>query len=183
MIAPTQIPRYVHTFLLCGHTGECYDHFHIQFFGVDALFLEIHAHADLFAHPQQYKQFLGVPCQSGNRFDDDAVDLTFPAVGYQPIQLVPLFHLGSRDALIGINIDKLIFGMLLGIVAVVADLCGEGVELVGRVTRHPAVWGQPKPFGCLLLCACDFSNVHVFLLSARGHLAVIRLLARHTIPQ
>lgn len=141
LIAPTQISRYVHTFLLCGHTGECYDHLHIQFFGVDALFLEIHAHADLFAHPQQYEQLLGVPCQSGNRFDDDAVDLAFPAVGYQPIQLVPLFHLGSRDALIGINVDKLIFGILLGIVAVLADLCGEGVELVGRVTQHPAVWG------------------------------------------
>lgn len=59
--------------------------------------------------------------------------LPFLAVGYQPIQLVPLFHLGSRDAFIGINVDELIFGMLLGIVAVVADLCGEGMELVGGI--------------------------------------------------
>ena len=141
MIAPTQIPRYVHTFLLCGHTGECYDHFHIQFFGVDALFLEVHAHADLFAHPQQYEQLFGVPCQTGNRFDDDAVDLAFPAIGDQSIQLVPLFHLGAGQTFIGVDVHQRIFGMLLGIVAVVADLCGEGVELVGRVTRHPAVWG------------------------------------------
>ena len=183
MIAPTQIPRYVHTFLLCGHTGECYDHFHIQFFGVDALFLEIHAHADLFAHPQQYEQLLGVPCQSGNRFDDDAVDLAFPAIGYQPIQLVPLFHLGAGQTFIGVDVRKLIFGVLFGVVTVVPYLCCKGMTLIVGIAGYPAVGCQSEPFGCLLLCACDFSNVHVFLLSARGHLAVIRLLARHTIPQ
>ena len=130
MIAPTQIPRYVHTFLLCGHTGECYDHLHIQFFGVDALFLEVHAHADLFAHPQQYEQLLGVPCQTGDRFDDDAVDLAFSAVGDEAVQLVPLFHLGAGQTFICVDVHQRIFGMLLGIVAVVADLCGEGMELV-----------------------------------------------------
>ena len=47
-VAPTHIPRYRLALLLGGHTGECYDHLTIQFIGIDALFFEVDADADVF---------------------------------------------------------------------------------------------------------------------------------------
>ena len=47
LVAPTHIPRYVRTFLLCGHTGECYNHFHIKFLCIYALLLKIHTYAEI----------------------------------------------------------------------------------------------------------------------------------------
>ena len=134
LVAPTHIPRYVHAFLLRSHTGECYDHFHIQFVGVYALFLEIHADSEVCQHTQSYEQFFRVSRKSGYRLDDDAVDETFLTVTDQSVQLIALFHLGSRDTLVGIDVDKLVFGMLLGVVAVVPNLRGEGMELIGGIT-------------------------------------------------
>lgn len=104
-----------------------------SFFGVDALFLEVYTDSDVLEHPCHDKEFFGIPRHSGNRLDDDAVNLAFLAIGYQPFEFITLFHLGSGDALVGINVDKLIFGMLLGIVTVVPYLCCKGMELIGRV--------------------------------------------------
>ena len=66
-------------------------------------------------------------------FVTGAIALVFLAIGYQPFEFITLFHLGSGDTFIGINVDKLIFGMLLGIVTVVPYLCCKGMELIGRV--------------------------------------------------
>ena len=59
-VAPTHIPRYGQAFLLCGHTGECDDHFIVHSDGVNALFLKEHADAVLREHPQCCKQFLRI---------------------------------------------------------------------------------------------------------------------------
>ncbi len=117
--------------MLLMRDGNCA--FHIQFFGVDALFLEVHADSDVLEHSYHDKEFFGLPCHSGNRLDDDAVNLAFLAVRYQPFEFITLFHFSSGDALIGINVDELIFGMLFCVVTVVPYLCCKGMELIGRV--------------------------------------------------
>ena len=43
-----------------------------------------------------------------------------------------LYHSAAEH--IGIDVDKLVFGMLLGVVAVVPNLRGEGMELIGGIT-------------------------------------------------
>ena len=134
LVAPTHIPRYVHAFLLRSHTGECYDHFHIQFATVDALFLEVHTDSKIGQHSQSDEKFFGVSRKSGYRLDDDAVDETLLAVTDQSVQLVTLFHLGACQTFICVDIDKLVFGMFCRVFAVVPNLRGEGMELICGIT-------------------------------------------------
>lgn len=108
---------------------------------VDALFLEVHIDTEVIEQSDILQAVHCVPREPGNGFRDDHVDFPLLASADHAVEFISVFHARAGDALVGINVDKLIFGMLLGIVAVVADLCGEGVELVGRVTRHPAVRG------------------------------------------
>ena len=98
------------------------------------MFLEVHTDSKIGQHSQSDEKFFGVSRKSGYRLDDDAVDETFLTVTDQSVQLIALFHLGSRDTLVGIDVDKLVFGMLLGVVAVVPNLRGKGMELIGGIT-------------------------------------------------
>lgn len=66
LITPTHIPRYRLALLLGGHTGECYDHLTIQFVGIDALFLEVDADADVFEKADRCQKLLGVSGESGH---------------------------------------------------------------------------------------------------------------------
>ena len=146
--------------MLSGHTGECYNHLTIQFVGIDALFLEVDADADIFEKADRCQKLLGVSCEAGHRFDDDAVDQAFLTVSNHPVQIISLVHAGAGDSFIRIDVNQLVLRMCFLVVLVLSNLCGEGVKLVFAITGYSAVGCQPDHFLCSFFLGCDLNNIH-----------------------
>ena len=123
------------------HAGEGCEHLAVHGPGVKPLFLEVYADFHFLKRTERRQHFLGVSGEARHGFDDDAVDQAFFAIPQHSAEVIPFFHARSGHALVCINVYKFVFGMPFTVFGVVFDLCCEGVELVGRVTRHPAVWG------------------------------------------
>ena len=117
----------VHALLLGSHAGEGHQHFHVHFVAVDALFLEVDAHAQLFQGAQDNQQFLGVPRKPGYRFCNNPVNLTQFTVTDEPVLLIALFHVCAAQALVSIHVHQLVLRVFALIIFVVADLCRKRV--------------------------------------------------------
>ena len=100
---------------------------------VDALFLEVHVHTEVFQHSSVFEAVDGVAGEAGNGLADDAVDLAELAIPQKPVEIISTAHVRACDSFIRIDVYKLILRVLARKIAVVSNLCGEGVKLIGGV--------------------------------------------------
>ena len=68
--------------------------------------LEHHRHAELPQFPQGGDAVLGVAGKTGERFDQDAVDLAFAAILHHALELCPFGGAGAGDATVGIDVHQ-----------------------------------------------------------------------------
>lgn len=119
---------------------------------VQVLFLKVDIHFDLPQHSGDFDAVEGVSSKPADGFDDDHIHLAALALSNQFVELIPLFHAGAGDALIGINACQLPAGFSTDALGVVVHLILIAVKLLILLGGYPAVSGYP--FDCILSTVC-----------------------------
>mgnify|MGYP003208640776 CR=1 FL=1 len=106
--------------------------------------LEHHRHAELPQFPQGGDAVLSVAGKTGERFDQDAVNLTLAAILHHALELCPFGGAGAGDATVGIDVHQRPVFITGDQVCVISHLRRKGIELIGRITADACVGANPK---------------------------------------
>lgn len=96
---------------------------------MQVLFFKIHIYLDLPQHSGDPDAVEGVSCKPADGFDDNHIYPASLALADQLIELIPLFHTGAGNALVGINAYELPSSFPVDAVGVVIYLIFVAVEL------------------------------------------------------
>ena len=94
------------------------------------MFLELDTYAKLFEFPNGCKAVLCISGEPGDALDQNAVDLSFPAVLHHALEILAFLDRRASDALVGIDINHFpirIAGDEFGIILVLYSI---GIELI-----------------------------------------------------
>lgn len=137
-------------FLLSEGAHHAEEHLVAHNSGIDPFLFKGHRHPQVFQLPHRFDAVLGIPGKPGHRFDQDAVDLSGPAVPHQAEEFLPFICPGAGDALVGVNVHKLPVLVGLDELGVVLHLGGKGISLVCGIAADPRVGGHSQ-----LVCGLD----------------------------
>ena len=113
--------------------------------------LEPHLHADGLEVAHGFQKVDRVPCESADGLGEYDVDFPGSTVGEHSFELVPLVGEGTRYSAVNIHACVFPFGIFLYQFAVVADLCGCGMQKPLGVLRNAGIRSDffPCRKGCL----------------------------------
>ena len=112
--------------------------------GIDVLLFKVDGNAQPEQFPHELDVLLCVACKARDRFAEDPVDLSLPAIGHHPVEIIPIPGFQPGDTLIGIDVYHLpvLFASdVLGIEVYLGDV---GVDLVFGVAADSGVGGYPQ---------------------------------------
>ena len=110
---------------------------------VQILFFKVHIHLDFPQHSGDLDAVKGVSGKTADGFDDNHIHTPSFALADQLVELIPLFHTGAGDALVGINAYQLPAGFSANPFRVVIHLILIAVELFVLLGGYAAVGGYP----------------------------------------
>ena len=146
--APLHITRNRLALLLRQRCHDRRDHFTGHSGRVDTLFFEQNADAELLEFPNSRKAVFRISGEAGNGLDQNAVDLSFPAVLHHALKIFALFNRRAGDALIGVNIDHFPIRVVRNKLGIILILDAIGVELI-------FAGGTDASVGCDAQLPCD----------------------------
>ena len=124
---------------------------------MDALFLKVHVHAEVFQHSGVFEAVDGVSGEAGDRLANDHIHLALLAEPNHFIELITLFYACSRDALVGVYCDKCPIGFFVDSLCVVVDLVFIAVQLLVLLGGYAAVGDHSQ----LSVCGFDaFADIN-----------------------
>ena len=107
--------------------------------------------------PHRFQKIHRIPGKPRNALCQDDVYLACLAVGKHPFELIALYRVGTGNKIICIDPGILPVWVLLDQPAVVAHLCGKGVEHPFRLHGHSGISGHLFLFPDCGNCRFDFS--------------------------
>lgn len=110
---------------------------------MQVLFFKIHIYLDLPQHSGDPDAVEGVSCKPADGFDDNHIYPASLALADQLIELIPLFHTGAGNALVGVNAYQLPAGFSVNPFGVMIHLILIAVKLFVLLGGYPAVSGYP----------------------------------------
>ena len=113
---------------------------------MDALFFEVHIHANVTKHSHELETVHGVSCESGDGLDDDHVYLALLTSADHAVKLIALFVARSGDTLVSVDAFEYPAGFGIDAVGVVLDLRFVAVELF-------LLFGGYSAVGCHSYCS------------------------------
>ena len=112
--------------------------------GIDVLLFKVDRNTQPEQFPHELDVLLCVACKARDRFAEDPVDLSLPAVCHHPVEIIPIPGFQPGDTLIGIDVyhlPLLFTGDVLGVEVYLGDV---GVDLIFGVTAHSGVGRYPQ---------------------------------------
>ena len=138
-LSPSYILRNRTALLLCqtGHDGDQQLAFGIQ--RVDVFFFKKHLHAFFFQLSHSRQRIYSVSCKPADRLGDNQIDLAVQSICHHAIKAVPMFGIQGRNALIGIDCNKLPVCPFLNVLGVAIYLCSIRGLLLLRIRGNSGI--------------------------------------------
>ena len=112
--------------------------------GVDVLFFKDDSDVSGLQHPHNLQAVHHIPGEAEQGLGEDQVDLSPLAGGDHAVELPPIFHGGSTQALVGEDARQFPIRVLLDLLSVVGFLRSAAIEGTLVTCCHPAVGGYPQ---------------------------------------
>ena len=106
---------------------------------MNALFLKVHIHAELFQHTSMQQAINGISRKPGYGFGDNHIHLSLFAEPYHFVEFISLFYARSGNALICEDSDETPIPLGIYLFCIVGFLCFITVELFFLLGRYSAV--------------------------------------------
>ena len=147
-----------------GHDGQ--PQLRVLVEGVDVVVLEEHAHPGGQQLPGVLDGVQGVSGKAGDLLGDDQVEQPCLGVLHHPMEVVPLFGGGRRQALVNVARHKGPGAVAPDQILIVGDLVAQRIQLLVALRGHTGVVGHPQRqviYAPPLQLLPDHVNVHVCL--------------------
>ena len=143
-VAPRDVSAHAFTFCLGEACVDRHQQLAVTLEGVDVLFLKDDADAHQLELTDELDAFRSISGEPGDGLGDDVVNLAASAIPDHPLELVTLIRSGTRDALVGIDVHELPFGLAHDHLRVHPLLHGVAGELFFGVSGDSAVGSDPE---------------------------------------